>query len=291
MQTNLCVQGRTLSQEDIQSIRRLIRDNPGWSRWKLSRELCDIWDWRNARGQLKDMACRTLLLKLNERQYITLPPPVRPSPNRKGQRNIPEIEHCSEPISGSLANLQPIQLLDARSAKCHEQLFHCLLKRYHYLSFSLPVGENLKYLALADDGQPLACLLFGAPAWKAKDRDDHIGWSHTQRQRNLQAITNNTRFLVLPWVNVKCLASHLLALAIKRLNRDWLKRYGHSIYLVESFVDISKFSGTCYQAANWKKVGTTTGRTRQDRYSSIRVARKDIYVYPLHKRFRERLAQ
>ena len=291
METNLCIQGRSLSPRDIRSIRRLITQNPGWSRWKLSRELCGIWDWRNAKGQLKDIACRSLLRKLDERRYITLPPPVCPSPHRNGKRHIPDIEHSSDPISGTLVDLHPIQLLDARSSPSHEQLFHCLLKRYHYLSFSFPIGENLKYLAFAADGRPLACFLFGAPAWKAKDRDDYIGWSPTQRQRNLQKITNNTRFLVLPWVNVKCLASHLLSLAVKRLTRDWLERYGHPIYLVESFVDQSRFTGVCYQAANWRKVGTTVGRTRQDRYSSIHVASKDIYIYPLDKRFTRELTQ
>ena len=287
----MVIQGRELSEDDIASIRRLIENNPGWTRWRLSRELCRLWDWRNGRGQLKDMACRSLLLKLHQKNHIVLPPPACKSPNRGGRRRIPDIPHDHNPIHGRLARLQPLRIVDARSNRAHEGLFNCLLHRYHYLGFTITVGENMKYLALDAQDRPLACLLFGAPAWKARDRDAFIGWDQSTRKRNLNFLTNNTRFLVLPWVDVKNLASHVLGRVLRRLNSDWTARYGHGIYLVETFVDRSRFRGICYRAANWKQVGETTGRSRQDRRHQLQVPVKDIYIYPLDRRFRERLTQ
>ena len=283
------IQGRKLAADDLALIRELIASQPDWSRWKLSRELATRWQWYNGSGQLKDMAARSLLLKLDERGLIELPPRRCASPNRGGRREIPEILHSTAPITAPLGTLQPIQILNARSDKYWEALFNCLLSRYHYLSFANIVGENIKYVALDRDNRPLACVLFGAPAWKVADRDAFIGWDQAQRERNLNLTTNNTRFLVLPWVRVPHLASCVLGACLRRLAADWQGRYGHDLALVETFVDRSRFAGTCYKAANFRCVGQTAGRTRQDRYTRIKVPVKDIYVYPLHRRFRQLL--
>jgi hypothetical protein len=171
-------------------------------------------------------------------------------------------------------------------------LFCHLLHRYHYLGLQATfVGENIRYLAYDVQGRPLGCLLFGSAAWKTQPRDTYIGWNAQARACNLSLLTNNTRFLILPWVQVKCLASHLLSLSLKRLNQDWEDRYGHTISLVETFVDTTRFLGTCYRAANWIHVGKTKGRSRQDRNMRMKVPIKDIYLYPLRSDFRKKLCQ
>jgi hypothetical protein len=192
-------------------------------------------------------------------------------------------------INCSLSAVQPVGLVNARSCSEDERLFNYLLKTYHYLSFSRPVGQNMKYLIRSADGVVPGCLLFGAAAWKCEDRDRFIGWGATNREANVNLLTNNTRFLILPWVHIKCLASHVLSQVVRRLSVDWLERYGSEVTLVETFVDTSRYLGTCYQAANWRYVGQTKGRTRQDRHTRIRVPVKAIYLYPLRRNFRDRL--
>ena len=228
-----------------------------------------------------------MLRKLHSRDLIQLPEPLHSGHYRRQIKNIP---HCADPIDDPLAALRPIRLVETHSERSEDELFVFLLNRYHYLGLRATcVGENIRYLAYDAEDRPLGCLLFGAAAWKTQPRDDFIGWSASTRQRNLSLITNNTRFLVLPWVQTKCLASHLLSLGLKRLNRDWMSRYGHSISLVETFVDTTRFRGTCYKAANWTCVGKTTGRSRQDRHTRMKVPIKDIYVYPLYADFRRQL--
>jgi len=199
--------------------------------------------------------------------------------------------HDRSPIEESLSSLQPIGM--ETLATGHEQLplFRYLLQCYHYLGHKTCVGENLKYLFRDRMGRPLGCLLFGSAAWKARSRDEFIGWDSAQRQRNLFLLTNNTRFLILPWVRVKHLASHLLALTLRRLSRDWVNKYAHPIELVETFVERERFRGTCYRAAGWIYVGATTGRSRNDTHQTLRVPVKDIYLYPLRPDFRERLCR
>jgi hypothetical protein len=285
----MVIQGRTLAQDDVDLIRRLIRDNPSWHRTKLSKHLCELWDWRAANGQQKDMACRSMLRTLDARGLIALPKPRR----RSGlpPRPASDVLHSSEPVVDELRNLQPVRLVEARSDPYLEQLFACFLIRYHYLGYNRPVGENMRYIALDRQECPLAVLLFGSAAWKTKVRDDFIGWSSPTRQQNVNLLTNNTRFLVLPWVTSKCLASHVLAKALRVLSDDWQYRYGHPIYLAESFVDRSRFRGTCYKAANWIRLGTTTGRTRQDTHHRIAVSAKDLYIYALTSNFRDKLCR
>jgi hypothetical protein len=161
------------------------------------------------------------------------------------------------------------------------RLFNGLLAHYHYLGHRNTVGENLRYLVRDRHGQPLACVLFGSAAWKCAARDRFLGWDAAQRQRNLQRLTNNTRFLVLPWVEVPHLASHVLGIIARRIRADWQAKYGHPVHALETFVDCSRFKGTCYRAANWRRLGQTQGRTRNDRGRRIRVAVKDVYLYPL----------
>jgi hypothetical protein len=285
---NLTIQGRHLNNSDIEFIRRLISDNPQWHRTRLSQELCEAWDWRTNDGRLKDMACRTMLRKLQEHGLVTLPP-ARHSGNRP--RQIRHIPHSTTPIQGDLKLISPIHLITIRARCSDDRLFHWLLHHYHYLGCQGHVGEHMKYLAFDLHNRPVACLLFGAAAWKAEDRDSFIGWDSTCRQQNLNLITNNSRFLILPWVHVPNLASHVLSLCLKRLQRDWLSHYGHPVHLVETFVLRDRFAGTCYQAANWTKIGQTKGRSRQDRHHRLNVGIKDIYVFPLSPQFRHFLCR
>jgi hypothetical protein len=283
----MVIQGRQLSSADLGLIRQLMHDNPSWSRTRLSGSLCERWDWRNANGQIKDIACRTLLRKLQQRNLIALPPPLHAGHQR---RQIPDLPIAREHIGDPLRSLRPIDLVETHSQPDENRLFTFLLNRYHYLGLrATSVGENIRYLAYDSRRRPLGCLLFGAAAWKIRPRDEFIGWDAATRQCHLALVANNSRLLVLPWVETKHLASHLLALSLRRLNQDWRERYGHPIALVETFVDTSRFRGTCYQAANWIRVGRTAGRTRQDRYSNIHVPNKDVYVFPLFADFRCRL--
>jgi len=290
MSEETIIQGRGIGQEEIGLIRRLLAEHPDWNRTRLSRELCRRWDWRNGAGRFKDMACRTLLLKLERRGWIELPMRQGPSPNAARNRVAPRVEHARDPLRGSLAELLPLRI-GVLGAEAEElALFKSLLGQYHYLGLRNPVGENLKYLVRAVDGRVLCCLLFGAAAWRCGPRDRYIGWDETARPRNLSWVANNSRFLVVPWVEVKNLASHVLGRIARRIAGDWEGKYGHGLWALESFVDSSRFRGVCYQAANWRKVGRTTGRTRNDLFnrgplSSI----KDVYLYGLGSDFRRAL--
>ena len=290
MNNTITLQGRELTANDIDFIRQLLAGNPTWSRWKLSIALAKAWDWRNAKGALKDMASRTMLLKLHERGHIELPPRRRTTVNRMAQRQIQTVLHDTSPIESSLKTLQPLTVVNVGPRSEHESLFNSLLASYHYLSYTSSVGENMKYLILDNQDRPLACLLFGSSAWSCADRDTHIGWDKETRQRNINFTTNNTRFLILPWISVKCLASHILSLVARRITDDWINRYGHPVYCLETFVEREKFRGICYQAANWQCVGQTQGRSRNDRYNKLSVPVKDIYLYPLTRDYRRKLS-
>jgi hypothetical protein len=286
MSESMTIQGRKLFAEDIELIRRLMADNPNWHRTRLSIELCRMWNWRNDKGQLKDIACRTMLRKLEQRQLIVLPPPLRPGNHA---RRIQDIPHSCDPIKGALDDLRPIEIVIVNGRSDANHLFHCLMDRYHYLGCHGHVGEHMKYMVYDRHKRPLACLLFGSAAWKTAVRDRYIGWNVAIRQGNLKLLTNNTRFLVLPWVRVPNLASFILGACLRRLRSDWFTRYGHDLCMVETFVDRSRFAGTCYQAANWQKLGQTKGRSRQDRHRKVKVPIKDLYVYPLVADFKKRL--
>jgi hypothetical protein len=274
----LVIQGRTLRPEDIALIGDWLQAHPGSNRTRLSRELCVAWNWRNGAGRLKDMAARSLLLKLEARGQIQLPARRTASVNGLRNRQAGPIDHDPSPLAGLLPSLQPVRVEPVSPSGSEARLFQFLLQRYHYLGHRNCVGENLKYLARDGQGRPLACLLFGSAAWKAAVRDQWIGWNCEQRRAHLSLVTNNTRFLILPWVRVRHLASHLLGQATARLSADWQQKYGHPIYLVESFVEQPRFAGTCYRAAGWVRVGLTTGRTRNDDGLKPRTACKAVYL-------------
>jgi len=278
-----------LGGHEIDQIRSLLAAHPEWGRSRLSEELCRLWDWRTAQGRLKDMAARTLLLKLERSGYLHLPPRRSPSPNGLRNRRVPLVAHATEPIRCVLRDLRPLSVCVVTPGSADLRLFNCLLARYHYLGHRNTVGENLRYLMRDRLGRPMACLLFGSAAWKCADRDTFLGWDRATRERNLQGLTNNTRFLVAPWVVVPHLASHVLGLIARRIRADWHAKYGHPVHALETFVDRDRFKGTCYRAANWLRLGATKGRTRNDREHRIHAAVKDVYLYPLVADFRREL--
>jgi len=288
----MVIQGRTVSPADISSIRKLLADNPSWNRTTLSHVLCEKWRWFRADGrQLKDMACRTFLLKLERAGHIELPPRCAPSVNGFRKSSVERVPHPTGEIRCPLKTLVPLEIVQVTPKSDDQCLFNCFLSRYHYLGHRTTVGENMKYLVRDKDGRFVACLLFGSAAWKTEPRDRFIGWDHTRREANLRYMTNNTRFLILPWVRVSHLASHVLSLISGRIGDDWISKYHHPVYLLETFVDRSRYRGTCYKAANWILAGRTKGRTRNDRYKTIHAPQKDIYLYPLTKTFRRELCR
>jgi hypothetical protein len=286
--STLQIQGRILTPSDLDGIRRLMACNPDWNRTRLSRELCGLWDWRDATGRIKDMACRTMLLKLERRGLVQLPAPRHGDVNHRRGRSFQPVLHDTSPIECDLRTLGPVSLAVADtgpSADLWRTLLHC----HHYLGFSTRVGKSIAYLASDCRGRPVGALLFGAAAWKTAGRDGFIGWTAAQRARNLDLVVSNMRFLVPPWIRVPHLASHVLGLALRRIGADWQRKYGHPAALAETFVDTERFAGTCYRAANWMHVGSTTGRTRNDVRHSIRAPVKDVYVCPLRRDFRRLL--
>jgi hypothetical protein len=289
MSTSLVVQGRPISQLDLELIGRWVGQNPGWSRRRLSQELAVHWDWRNGVGQLKDMAARTLLLKLHQRGLIALPPRRQVPTNRMRARSSEPMVWDQCPVACSLAQLSGLAVSEVSTQSLARKWVRSALGQFHYLGFGGAVGENLQYVIQDGPGRPLACLVFGASAWKCQDRDRFIGWSAQERQRNLSQIANNTRFLILPWVRVPHLASWALGQVSRWLSGDWQLKYGHAILLLETFVERERFGGNAYRAANWQVVGATAGRTRQDRHTCIHAPLKDLYLYPLRRSFREAL--
>lgn len=283
------MQGREVSGTDIGLIRDLLAAYPAWGRTRISEELCRRWEWRNAQGRPKDMAARTLLLKLERGGHIRLPPRQRPSSNALRNHGVPIVEATSAPLRGALRDLQPLAVSLATPGSEDLRLFNGLLAGYHYLGHRNTVGENLRYLVRDRQGRAVACVLFGSAAWKCADRDAFLGWDRAARERNLPGLTNNTRFLVLPWVEVPHLASHVLGLIARRIRADWQQKYGHPVHAMETFVDRSRFKGTCYRAANWLRLGVTQGRTRNDRKHRIRATVKDVYLYALSPDFRREL--
>lgn len=278
-----------MHKHDLTQIRNLLAAHPDWSRNRISIELATTWNWRAPSGQLKDMAARTLLLKLEQRGWITLPPRRRTASRRLPiAPALPLEDGSTTPISAKLSDLTPLTL---QTVPASYPAFSRYLAHHHYLGYRGPVGENLAYLVQDQQGRDVACVLFGAPAWKVAARDRFIGWDHALRPRRLHLITNNTRFLILPWVRVPHLASHVLGRITRRLSADWQAKYGHPLHLIETFVDRERFRGTCYRAANWTCAGQTQGRSRQDRARTLHVPVKDVFVHPLTRRFREELCR
>lgn len=289
------IQGRKIGSREIGEIKGLIEANPLWHRRRLSVALAQRWQWYATSGQLKDMAARSLLLKLHERGLIVLPERRRAPPTRRSVATADLLDWVPpQPVEASLSALRPLRIQVVGPKQPNYDEFQRYLARHHYLSYRGPIGENIGYLIRSCTGVDLACLLFGAAAWQCAPRDRWIGWSAQQRAQGLSFIANNCRFLILPWVRVDFLASHILSQVAQRIAADWQQRYRHPIYLLESFVQQDRFRGSCYQAANWICVGQTTGRTRQNkrhRDNEVHAPVKDIYLYPLGSDGRHRLCR
>src|ERR1700682_3685887 len=282
--------GRKFSQEDILYIRALIEQHPHESRRMLSTKLCEAWQWRQANGALRDMVCRGLLLMLDRAGQIKLPPVsyVRHNPLANRARPQP-VRIDTIPIEGRLRNLQPLEFeLVRRTEK--EPLWNSLMEEHHYLGYEQPVGEHLKYWVLGQ-GRPVACLAWSSAPRHLGSRDRYIGWSAEARRRNVRFLAYNTRFLILPWVKVEHLASHILGRMAAVLSDDWQGMYHHPIYFAETFIDPGRFRGTCYRAANLQLLGLTTGRGKNDQTNKPNRPIKEILGLPLTPRFREYLTQ
>ncbi|MBU0502418.1 MAG: Druantia anti-phage system protein DruA [bacterium] len=291
-EAGLLIQGREIYSSDIARIRDLLSQHPDWSQWKISRVLCHEWEWKNDKGQIKDIACRSLLRKLESRGAITLPPrkrkPVQRMKDRAGSGGQLQLSFLSDISQAqTLKETLPLSMAIASPGSSEGRLFASLLAERHYLGYKGSVGEHLAYLVRDTRGGLLACVLFGAAAWKTASRDAYIGWDDKQRQKNLKLITNNMRFLLL--TRVPHLASYVLGTIARRISRDWQDKYGHPIVLLETFVEKQRFTGTCYRAANWLLVGQTRGRSRNDRNRRLSVPIKDVYCYPLSRHFKKAL--
>jgi len=279
---------RTITQDDISFIQKVIADHHAEGRTAISRLICQAWNWRQVNGQLKDMVCRGLLLILERKQLISLPPRIKGN-NNSLRHKTPQatMEVSQHPVTDQVKNLKPIELRQVRRSP-EERLFNSLIQQFHYLGYSQPVGEHLKYMAFAGD-RLLACLAFSSAPYSLACRDAFIGWSPEARERNRHLLAYNTRFLILPWVQVPHLASHLLGLTARIISDDWQRLYHHPVFWLETFVDTERFAGTCYRAANWTWLGLTSGRGKYNLSQQKLTSIKAMYGYPLTRDFQKRL--
>jgi uncharacterized protein DUF4338 len=284
----LSYRGRTIHQADVQFLRELIAAHPDLSRRSLSAKVCQAWNWVQPNGQLRDMVCRSLMLVLHRAGHIQLPVPrLRAVNNAIVHRRVAQLQFCdTTPVEGSLASLGPLEIRLVRRADGEDD-FNYLLNQYHYLGFSRPVGEHLKYLLLAG-ARPIGGLAWNSGPLRLKLRDEFIGAARQAYAHNLHLIAYNSRYLIAPWVKVPHLASHLLGRIARRISADWQQLYEHPIWLLESFVDIERFRGTCYRAANWRCLGRSVGRGTKSVHGD-KTSIKELWVYPLARNFRQRL--
>lgn len=287
MEKEIQIRGRLISPDDLQFIRQLLASEGHKGRTHISRRLCRIWQWRQSNGAYREIACRELLRKLEQRDLISLPPQLKPA-RKQGYRNRASLPPNLDttPLQGRLDHF-PALTIELVSRTPKEKLYNGLIGAHHYLGYGQGTGEQLKYVAFLQC-RPLAAIGFAAAAWRVACRDRFIGWDDHVRQNHLNLIVNNHRFLILPWVKVANLASWILAGVSRRLRQDWQARYAHDIMLVETFVEKKRFYGTCYRAANWICVGETVGRGRNDRFSQNWLPIKQVYLYPFVKNFRQR---
>jgi hypothetical protein len=287
MEILLTYRGRTVTTEDVETVRELIAAHPTASRRELSKRLCEAWHWVQPNGALRDMVCRGLMLALHRAGHIELPP-IRKRPNNPlAQRERPANADVDPTrIAARLSEVRPLELCQVRRTPA-ERLFNSLIEHHHYLGYTQPVGEHLKYLVYGQ-GRVLAALAWCSASRAVGCRDRFIGWSVEERRRNIGFLAYNTRFLILPWVEVPHLASHILGACARRLSADWERIYGHPIHLLETYVDPTRFRGTCYKAANWHVLGQTTGRGPSKCWVPNR-PKKEVLALPLHRRFRELL--
>ena len=284
--------GQDVRKDQLDELIEIIDTFPNISRTELASTICELFSWKRTNGKLKTVECRQFLERLDEKGVINLPA-IRTQFVKKSVTRIQKTGKAGiEPtISAKLRELLPLRLIKVED-KEQRQLWYEYIDRYHYLGYQLPFGAQLRYFIKSEaTGDILGCFQFSSPAWKMAPRDRWIGWTDAQRKANLQKIINNSRFLIFPRVEVKNLASSVLALAVKTVPEDWQRSYGYRPVLMETLVDRKRFKGTCYKAANWIHTGKTTGRGRMDRENKRRGASvKEIYVYPLISRFREELS-
>jgi uncharacterized protein DUF4338 len=289
MQSVLRYRGREVSGDEVAFIRGLIAATPNASRRALSLKICEAWGWAQANGTSRDAVCRGLMLALHRAGEITLPPPRRVQQWPRAQRPPPaHVEVAATPIAVPLSQLGPVEIRQVRRTP-EEDLVKSLVAQHHYLGYVHPVGEHLKYLVTAG-GQPIGCFCWSSAPRHLGPRDRHIGWSKDARKANIRFVAYQSRFLILPWVHVPHLASHLLGSLSRRLSSDWERVYAHPIYFTETFVDPSRYRGTCYRAANWTCLGVTTGRGKDDQTMKPNRSLKQIFGYPLVKDFKRRLS-
>lgn len=281
--------GKVVTDVDIALIRQLILDNPNDSRWALSKKLCRAWNWIQPNGTLKDMVCRGLMLELHRAGHIRLPAKKRRVNNPFVNRTKPaKVTIDQSPVNGKLSQIKPLRFCQVRRTGS-EKLFNSLIEHYHYLGYCHPVGEQLKYIVYSQQ-KPIACLAWSSAPRHIGCRDRFIGWSAHSRKAHIHLLAYNTRFLILPWVRVGYLASHILARMAKIVCQDWQAIYRHPIYYLETFVDKQRFAGTCYKAANWIYLGDTTGRGKNDHTNKVNRSIKAVWGYPLSKHFRTLLS-
>lgn len=277
--------GKTATSADVEFINNLIRDNPGTSRYALSKLLCKEWNWIQPNGALRDMVARGFMLKLHREGYIGLPAKKNSPNNPFVNRKKPErIKINQTPIIAKLAQIKPFEIKQVRNT-LDENLFNSLIEFHHYLGYCHPVGEQLKYMIFAKD-RPIACFSWSSAPRHIGARDRYIGWTKSNRDKNLGLMAYNSRFLILPWVRVPHLASHLLGIMARNISKDWEAIYNHPLFFLETFVDTERFLGTCYKAANWKYLGDTTGRGKNDHTMKANRSIKAVWGYPLSKNFR-----
>jgi Domain of unknown function (DUF4338) len=290
MDTLLRHRGRAVNRHDVHQIRELVAAHPDQSRRALSQTLCRAWDWRQANGAPREMVCRGLMLALHRAGHIELPPVRRRPPNPLSQRARPHsVTVDSTPLRATLRELGPLTLVQVRRT-AEEAAFNSLLETHHYLGYSQPVGEHLKFMVYAG-ARPVALFAWSSAPRHLGPRDRFIGWSGTTRRQNIGAIAYNTRYLILPWVRVEHLASHLLGRMTRELSQAWSQVYGHPVYFAETFIDPMRFRGTCYRAANWIELGQTQGRGKDDQTHRPNRTVKTILGLPLCRDYRDRLLQ
>jgi len=280
--------GRVFGEKDLEAIRELIANNPKALRAQLSRLVCEQLSWRKVDGRLKDMSCRVAMLRMQDDELITLPPPRNSNNNGKPYlRRTLLAEPRQSPITLSAGKLPDLSVEPLVTSE-DSHLWNEFIDRYHYLGYQPLPGAQLRYFARSKS-TVVALLGFGAAAWKVAPRDRFIGWTPSQRKQRLHLVVNNARFLILPWVQSRNLASKLLALAARRLPKDWEARHSYRPVLLETFVETARFKGTCYKAANWVQVGHTQGRGKLDTKHRAALPTKSIWLYPLAPNFRHLL--
>ena len=290
MQGPLSYRHRVITDDDLVFIRRLIAENPGLSRRGLSLKLCAAWNWVQANGAPRDMVCRGMMLMLHRQGLIELPALRQIGRSSRGAAKKPPASSIdATPLSLSLRELGVLEIRQVRRTP-EEALFNALMHQHHYLGYTQPVGEQMKYMVFAGE-RPIACMAWSSAPRHLGSRDRFIGWSSQARLANVRLLAYNTRFLILPWVTVPHLASHLLGRIVKRLSADWQTLYAHPIYFVETFIDPQRFRGTCYRAANWTLLGHTTGRGKDAPTRAANRSVKQVLGYALVKDFRQRLAR